>query len=544
MTTFYYVCRIKLINMKIRNFLLVISIVFSISCISCKKVDIPHTERTDLLINELLTKLDSTDIYAARKLQFINSIKSKITDTTQRDLESIQLYKIADEFASYSIDSSLLYLDRAIEAARKCGNDSLRVHAELKQSAMLTSGGFYVAAKEVLESTPRNSLKGQNLISYYSAWTALYHELYSSYHEPEAFEHKYRRMYNIYRDSLLMVSSPHSTTYLRNMERKEARVKNIAEAVRYNDERLSIIKDKHSTAYATCLYDRYLISAHYEGKLTGEAVDNLLMSAIIEVENCNYDIASLFRLEALLNQIGKEEDAKRISDFYHSSVRRFGSRKRLIDGGEQAIEINESNFKSLQKKNNQFVILIIIISLLTSSLIILVLKRHKYILKITNLNNKLKRSSTISEKYVGVTFKLYSSYIKRLEGFRTKLHSNLKRGNIENALDLTSPSSDITSDERRILFHNFDSAFIDIYPNYIEVANSCLKPEERITPKRTEILNNELRIQALIKLGIEDTRELADLLHCSVKTVYNLRSAFKMRLNISEQEFQEIISKL
>ena len=188
--------------------------------------------------------------------------------------------------------------------------------------------------------------------------------------------------------------------------------------------------------------------------------------------------------------------------------------------------------------------LIIIVSLLTVTLVILILKRHKYVLRITNLNNKLKRSSAISEKYVGATFKLYSSYIKRLDGFRTKLHSNLKRGNIENALVLTSPSSDITSDERRILFHNFDSAFIDIYPNYIEVANSCLKPEERITPKRTEILNNELRIQALIKLGIEDTRELADLLHCSVKTIYNLRSAFKMRLNISEKEFQEIISKL
>lgn len=544
MTTFYYVCRIKLINMKTRNFLLVISIVFSISCISCKKVDIPHTERTDLLINELLIKLDSSDIYRERKLNSIQTLKTQITNNTPSDRKSILLYKIADEFANYSIDSSLLYLDKAIEAAIECDSDSLRMDAELKQASVLTTGGFYVAAKEVLESIPYDILTGENLVSYYDTWSHLYHELYSSHYEPDSFQSKYRDLYTVYRDSLLEVVPSDSRIYLRNMERKEARLKNIDEAIRYSDLRLEGIKDKKSPAYGTWLYDRYQLAAHYDGNLTGEAVDNLLESAIIEVENSNYDIASLFRIEALLHKIGKEKEAKKISDFYYSSLRDFGSRKRILDGGEMAIDINETNFKSLQKKNNQFLMLIIIVSLLTVTLVILILKRHKYVLRITSLNNKLKRSSAISEKYVGATFKLYSSYIKRLDGFRTKLHSNLKRGNIENALDLTSPSSDITSDERRILFHNFDSAFIDIYPNYIEVANSCLKPEERITPKRTEILNNELRIQALIKLGIEDTRELADLLHCSVKTIYNLRSAFKMRLNISEKEFQEIISKL
>lgn len=530
--------------MKIHNFLLVISIIFSISCISCKKVDIPHTERTDLLINELLIKLDSSDIYRERKLNSIQTLKTQITNNTPSDRKSILLYKIADEFANYSIDSSLLYLDKAIEAAIECDSDSLRMDAELKQASVLTIGGFYVAAKEVIESIPHDILTGENLVSYYDTWSHLYHELYSSHYEPASFQSKYRDLYTVYRDSLLEVIPSDSRLYLRNMERKEARLKNIDEAIRYSDLRLEGIKDKKSPAYGTWLYDRYLLAAHYDGNLTGEAVDNLLESAIIEVENSNYDIASLFRIEALLHKIGKEKEAKKISDFYYSSLRDFGSRRRILDGGEMAIDINETNFKSLQKKNNQFLMLIIIVSLLTVTLVILILKRHKYVLRITSLNNKLKRSSAISEKYVGATFKLYSSYIKRLDGFRTKLHSNLKRGNIENALDLTSPSSDITSDERRILFHNFDSAFIDIYPNYIEVANSCLKPEERITPKRTEILNNELRIQALIKLGIEDTRELADLLHCSVKTVYNLRSAFKMRLNISEKEFQEIISKL
>lgn len=528
--------------MKTHNLLIII--VLAASILSCHKVEMPHTDRTDQLITELLSKLDSTDIYTARKLNYIKNIQSEITDTTQSESAYVSHYNIADKFANYSIDSSLLYINKAIESAIESGNDSLKVRAELKQSSVLTTGGFYVAAREILESIQRDTLNGENLISYYNAWSHLYHELYSSHYEPASFQSKYRNLYATYRDSLLDVVSHDSRIYLRNMEKKEARLKNIEEAIKYSDLRLKNIENKNSPEYGTWLYDRYQLAAYYDGKLTGEAIDYLLESAIIEIEDANHDIASLFRIEALLHKIGKAKEAKQISDFYYTSLRKFGSRKRILQSGELAIEINEANFKSLQKKNSQFLISIIIISLLTTFLVILLHKRHNYILKITNLKNKFKRSSAISEKYVGVTFKLYSSYIKRLDEFRTKIHSNLKRGNIENALDLTSPSSDITSEERRILFNNFDSAFIDIYPNYIEIVNSCLKPEERITPKRTEVLNNELRIQALIKLGIEDTKELAELLHCSVKTVYNLRSTFKMKLAISEKEFQDIISKL
>ena len=528
--------------MKTHNLLIII--VLAANILSCHRVEMPHTDRTDQLITELLSKLDSTDIYTARKLNYIKNIQLEISDTTQSESAYASHYKIADKFANYSIDSSLLYINKAIESAIESGNDSLKVRAELKQSSVLTTGGFYVAAREILESIQRDTLNGENLISYYIAWSHLYHELYSSHYEPASFQSKYRNLYNIYRDSLLDVVSHDSRIYLRNMEKKEARLKNIEEAIRYSDLRLKSIENKKSPEYGTWLYDRYQLAAFYDGKLTGEAVDNLLESAIIEIEDANHDIASLFRVEALLHKIGKAKEAKQISDFYYTSLRKFGSRKRILQSGELAIEINEANFKSLQKKKSQFLISIIIISLLTASLIILLLKRHNYILKITHLKNKFKRSSAISEKYVGVTFKLYSSYIKRLDEFRTKIHSNLKRGNIENAMELTSPSNDMTSEGRRILFNNFDSAFIDIYPNYIEIVNSCLKPEERITPKRTEVLNNELRIQALIKLGIEDTKELAELLHCSVKTVYNLRSTFKMKLAISEKEFQDIISKL
>ena len=115
---------------------------------------------------------------------------------------------------------------------------------------------------------------------------------------------------------------------------------------------------------------------------------------------------------------------------------------------------------------------------------------------------------------------------------------------MQQALESTSPSGDIAAEERRELFQNFDSAFLNIFPGFIPAVNACLKPEEQIVPKKTELLTTELRILALIKLDIQDSAKIAEMLHCSIKTVYNLRSTLKARLAIPEEEFNRIIAEL
>ena len=524
-----------------RAFLLIALFAF---CISCNKVSIPHTDNTRALIRELFEKLDSVEFYAARRDSGIEAIKSRLSENIGTNEKYDLLCIIGEKYATYVIDSSLLYFRKASELAQDIRQDSLLIRAEINRSSVLTVGGFYVAAKEALESLPRKDIKGDVLSLYYNAWSGLYHELYSSYLEPDDLKEKYRAKYNIYRDSLLAISDINSMVYLRNMERKEARAGNFDQARIYNNIRQSKIDDKTSNLYASCLYDRYVIDAYYCGVLTGEAVDNLLKSAIIEVREANYNISSLHRIESLLSDISKHKDAKKISDYYYSSLRYFGSRKRILEGGEFAIDINNKHISTLQKKNREIVVSIIFISFLVIALVFALIMINKYVTRVNALNEKLRMTSKMSKNYVGIVFQLYSSYIKQLGMFRSKIHTALKRGSVDLALELTSPSGESSSEERKMLFRNFDSAFIDIFPEFIEIVNSCLKPEEKIVPKKTEILNNELRILALIKLGIEDSKEIANLLHCSIKTVYNLRSNFKSRLSVSEDEFNHTISQI
>ena len=509
--------------------------------VPCHGEGMPHTDRTRGLIRELLTKLDSTDIYAARKEKSIEELKARLKESPREEKFSL-CHAIAGKYANYMLDSALVYMAMEEQFAREVGSDSLVIDARLRRSNALSVGGFYVEAGETLESIPRNELDGKSLVQYYNARALFYHELYSATNEPADFREKYRRQYTVYRDSLLAVADTTDHLYLRNMEKKADRAGDFDEARRYNAIRFSRISDTRSGAYAACLYDRFMTAFYYEGKLTGEAVDDLLESAIIEVEICNRNIASLLRVEALLININEVRAAKKVSDYYYSSLRLFGSRKRLLEGGEQAINIMDKNQQLLQKRNKELLVTLALISLMVVAMVFLLVVTINSRGKIARLNEDLQRSGKISKNYVGVVFQLYSSYIKRLDVFRTKIHSNLRKGNLEQALELTMPSGDIAAEERKELFHNFDTAFVDIFPDFIDTVNSCFKPTEIIVPKKTEILTTELRILALMKLGIEDIDKIAEMLHCSVKTVYNLRSVLKARLVVSEEEFRKTIS--
>ena len=93
------------------------------------------------------------------------------------------------------------------------------------------------------------------------------------------------------------------------------------------------------------------------------------------------------------------------------------------------------------------------------------------------------------------------------------------------------------------LYGSFDTAFLNLFPDYIDEFNSLLKPEERIDLPKGK-LNTSLRIYALIRLGITDLTQIADFLHYSVQTVYNYKSKIKKASRVSPEEFEEKVKSI
>ena len=84
--------------------------------------------------------------------------------------------------------------------------------------------------------------------------------------------------------------------------------------------------------------------------------------------------------------------------------------------------------------------------------------------------------------------------------------------------------TDVRSDELKEFYHNFDTTFLGLFPSFIGEFNRLLADDARIGVRRPGSLTTELRIFALVRLGITDTATIAALLHCSIRTVYNYRS--------------------
>ena len=103
---------------------------------------------------------------------------------------------------------------------------------------------------------------------------------------------------------------------------------------------------------------------------------------------------------------------------------------------------------------------------------------------------------------------------------------------------------ELSHTELKELYANFDRIFLQIYPDFVKDFNTLLKPDEQIVLKRGEILNTELRIYALVRLGLNDSVKISRFLHCSVQTVYNTRQRIRNKAIIPKEDFAAAVQSL
>jgi hypothetical protein len=153
------------------------------------------------------------------------------------------------------------------------------------------------------------------------------------------------------------------------------------------------------------------------------------------------------------------------------------------------------------------------------------------------INDKLMEANTIKEEYIGYCFQVNSAYLDKIKKFKKladqKLTDN-KYGEVKylvNNIDL--------KEEREELFRNFDRIFLKIFPNFVGVFNSFFREEDQIRLKDNELLNTDLRIFALIRIGISDNVKIAQILEYSVNTIYTYKTKIKNKAIIPKDEFEE-----
>ena len=159
------------------------------------------------------------------------------------------------------------------------------------------------------------------------------------------------------------------------------------------------------------------------------------------------------------------------------------------------------------------------------------------------VNTELSDANRIKETYIGHFLDLCSTYISKLEKYQNTLNKKAVEKKLDELYKMLK-SSEMIDNELKELYENFDNIFLHLYPNFFEELNSLLVEEERFELKQNELLNTELRILALIRLGITDSSKIASFLHYSANTIYNYRTRVRNKAAVPREEFESLVIKI
>ena len=158
-------------------------------------------------------------------------------------------------------------------------------------------------------------------------------------------------------------------------------------------------------------------------------------------------------------------------------------------------------------------------------------------------NTQLTDSNIIKEQYIARFFDLCSMYIDKLEDYRKSLNKLAQNRQIDE-LYKQLKSTSMMENELDELYKNFDAIFLNLYPTFVADFNALLVEDERIVLKSEDLLNKELRIYALLRLGITDSVKIASFLRCSLSTVYNYRTKARNKAAISREDFEKMVMRI
>lgn len=479
--------------------------------------------------------------YVAIREARIAQLKRQLLDT---DTTSTSFFRwngeIYKEYKAYICDSAIHYLNVNLNWAERRGQQEAASETRLELAHLMASAGMYEEAAELLRQIDKDILPARLLPDYYNCYHKLYQEL-SFYTLDSTFKKRYRALAVCYDDSLMQVLPPASSLYLERKETREMVAGNIEEALRINDMRLASV-EPDTPEYALVTYQRSLL--YHRLKNREEEKRYLALSALTDIRLSITDHASLWTLAELLYEEGDIERAYQYIRFSWSETNLYNARSRSLQTAGILSLIDLTYQAMREKQSARLQLYIWLISALTLLLVAAIAYIYRQMKRLSTARNHLEQaneqlhiSNHIKEEYIGRFMNLCSIYINRLDTYRRMVNKKISAGQTEELLKMVR-SREVLDAGLKELYENFDTAFLHLFPHFVDKFNDLLQPEERIVLRKGELLNTELRIFALIRLGIDDSSQIAEFLRYSVNTIYNYRAKVKNKACISREDFE------
>lgn len=542
---------------------LLTGIITLISLLSASAQD----SQLDSLYRALDDAISHSPEYVAEHQRNTRQLQTKLEGTGSLSARYDLSYRLFEAYNAFRSDSALYYLDNCITIAKRSGRTADAAMCKAKKAFLCSSIGLFNESLEILASIPREQLNQAGLEAYYRVYSHVYTQL-GYYTKLDDLRTEYMYKAAGYDSLLLDIITPRSEHYMQILEEAALNSNDHAQSMMVNNEWIEQVKEG-SREFAIAAFYRYIELMQAQDSV--QMMQWLVRSAIADVRNAVMDQGSMWELANHLLNAGDAARAYRYIDFASECAERFGTRLRNWQISPIVSNVSRVYQEESKRQNALMWVLLSVISLLALSVFgsLLFVSRQRNRLKIMNkrlqksmqqlsetsaqqvelntqlkeLNSQLAESNHVKEEYVGRFMQQCSIYIDKMDDMRRKVSRLVKSRDYEQLALLTRPT-EFREKELDEFYAIFDTAFLHLFPDFVEKFNMLLRPEERVVQEEGTKMTTTLRIFALIRLGIEDSNKIAEFLHYSVNTIYNYRARVKNGAIKDREHFEENVKAL
>ena len=566
-----------------KSFITIILLVISICGASAKSSAALNSGlSTQQLLDSLDSSLGKSAAYTAEKERRISSLRRRLSQTANPEQRFWICRNLVDEYSSYNSDSALHYIDASTAVGRQTGRREWIDEMNLNRAYIYAATGLLAEAESALNEVDPRQMTPALATEYYNRLLfVLTHK--DQYLGKNSLTRPYSERAKAMLDSVSRLMQPSDPQYIWFLAWRS-----MTDPAKTREAIPVVEKALESSTYSTReeAMNAWILSRLYE--LTGNSdmmMRYLILSAIADVRTSNKEIASL---EEISNRLYQSNDLERANDYISHCLQLANDYKSRVRVGRLADlqyhitkAYSQRNDRQRRKMNVYFIIALVFAAGLAVAMLFLYkqnrrIHRSKTELDRSNaqLNSKVEELSQTrrqlkeandrleilyrnvrdeagelaagndaKERYIADIFAICSDYISKLDEFRRNIYRKIVAHNFDEVKELTK-SHELSHGEIKELYQNFDSIFLKVYPNFVDDFNTLLRPDERVAMKKPGVLTTELRIYALVRLGINDSVKIARFLHCSTQSVYNARMKMRNKSDISKEQFAEAVRRL
>lgn len=543
-------------------------IIFLCLCTICMcRLHAADSSRADSLLLKLDLAIKERPIYMEQKELKLVELKRLLHRQIPDEERFAILGTLLDEYRSFNTDSALHMAEEREQIAIRLGNREYIDNARMNKADVLGMTGMYKEVMDLMRNIHIDRLPVDIHPYYYHIYRTVY-GLMADY-AVTAYEKKlYTELTDKYRDSLLLVNKDNLLIHTL-IQSDQYNVRNeYDKAIRLLTDYLALQKDyEHDVAICA-----YTLSESYRLKGDKEKEkEYLIVSAMADMKTAVREYISLRKLAVLLYQEGDIERAYSYVKICMEDAAACNARLRKLEILEIFPIINDAYQQKTEKQQEQMKWALVSISLLSLFLLLAIFYVYKQMKKVAaarrevidankrlkelndelhlsnaqlkEANHSIAENSYLKEEYIGRYMDQCSVYLEKMDNYRRSLGKIAATGNVEE-LYKNIKSSKFIEGELKEFYTNFDNTFLQLFPTFVEDFNALLADDEQISLKAGERMNTELRIFALIRLGITDSVKIAQFLRYSVTTIYNYRTKVRNKAagdrDLLEQEVMTI----